>query len=263
MTSQPLVEVREVHKTYATPDGKNIALAGASFDVFPGEIAAIVGPSGSGKTTILRIVAGLLDPTRGAAKVNGELVSGPPRDVAMVFQDYSRSLMPWLTVLSNVTLPMRSNGVPKAEAEERARHALASVGLAGRERIHPRQLSGGMQQRVAIARALAFQPKLLLMDEPFASVDAQTRMDLEDLVLPLRDEYHVTVLFVTHDVDEAVYLSDRVISLTPPPSVVGEVLEIDLPSPRNQVTTKQDPRFAHHREHVLSLVRNLNHGDIK
>lgn len=260
MTVQPVVEVRDLHKVWSTPDGKNIALAGVSFDVMPGEVAALVGPSGAGKTTVLRIVAGLLDATEGTARVSGQLVKGPPPGVAMVFQDYSRSLLPWMTVLGNVVLPMRANGVAKAEARERALHALHSVGLAGKERIHPRQLSGGMQQRVAIARALAFQPTLLLMDEPFASVDAQTRMDLEDLVIPLRDEYDVTILFVTHDIDESVYLSDRIISLTPPPSVVAEIVRVDLPTPRNQITTKHDPRFIHTREHVLSLVRNKSQG---
>lgn len=145
MTSAPtpVVEVRDLHKTYATPDGKNIALAGVSFDVQPGEIAAIVGPSGAGKTTVLRIVAGLLTATQGSALVNGSPVSGPPAGVAMVFQDYSRSLLPWLSVLGNITLPMRANGIAREEARERAQHALASVGLAGRERIHPRQLSAG------------------------------------------------------------------------------------------------------------------------
>ncbi|MDO9486254.1 MAG: ABC transporter ATP-binding protein [Actinomycetota bacterium] len=252
----PIVSVCELRKTWITPDGKNIALDGVSFDVYPGEVAAIVGPSGAGKTTVLRIVAGLLESTSGSAVVSGETVDGPPEGVAMVFQDYSRSLLPWLTVLGNVTLPMRANGVKKKEALDRARHALASVGLAGKEKIHPRQLSGGMQQRVAIARALAFQPTLLLMDEPFASVDAQTRMDLEDLVIPLRDEYGVTILFVTHDIDEAIYLSDRVISLTTPPSVVGEIVEVHLPTPRTQVATKKHPEFARLREHVLSLVRS-------
>lgn len=253
--STPVVSVRELTKAWVTPDGKNIALAGASFDVHRGEVAAIVGPSGAGKTTVLRIVAGLLDATSGTAYVNGQRVSGPPPGVAMVFQDYSRSLLPWLTVLGNVILPMRANGVAKGDARERALHALHSVGLSGKERIHPRQLSGGMQQRVAIARALAFQPSLLLMDEPFASVDAQTRMDLEDLVIPLRDEYDVSILFVTHDIDEAVYLSDRVIALTPPPSVVSEVVDISLPSPRTQLDTKQLPEFARMRAHTLSLVR--------
>jgi len=252
----PIVSVRDLSKTWITPDGKNIALAGVSFDVLQGEVAAIVGPSGAGKTTVLRIVAGLLEATSGTAEVTGALVKGPPKGVAMVFQDYSRSLLPWLSVLGNVTLPMRANGVGKKEALSRARHALESVGLAGREKIHPRLLSGGMQQRVAIARALAFQPTLLLMDEPFASVDAQTRMDLEDLVIPLRDEYGVTILFVTHDIDEAIYLSDRVISLTPPPSVVGEIVEVHLPTPRTQVETKRHPEFARLREHVLSLVRS-------
>jgi len=252
----PIVSVRDLRKTWITPDGKNIALDGVSFDVYPGEVAAIVGPSGAGKTTVLRIVAGLLEATSGTTEVTGALVKGPPKGVAMVFQDYSRSLLPWLSVLGNVTLPMRSNGVNKKEALERARHALASVGLAGKEKIHPRLLSGGMQQRVAIARALAFQPTLLLMDEPFASVDAQTRMDLEDLVIPLRDEYGVTILFVTHDIDEAIYLSDRVISLTSPPSVVGEIVEVHLPTPRTQVATKKHPEFSRLREHVLSLVRS-------
>jgi NitT/TauT family transport system ATP-binding protein len=153
-------------------------------------------------------------------------------------------------------LPMTAHGVSSEEARERAEHALSSVGLHGKGKFHPRQLSGGMQQRVAIARALAFQPRLLLMDEPFASVDAQTRMDLEDLVLPLRDEYGVTILIVTHDIDEAVYLSDRVIALTPPPSVVGDIISIDLPSPRDQVSTKQNPRFAQYREQTLIQVRN-------
>lgn len=260
MTDTPIVQVRDLHKIWATPDGKNIALAGVTFDVFQGEIAALVGPSGAGKTTVLRIVAGLLDASSGTARVAAQEVHGPPPGVAMVFQDYSRSLLPWMTVLGNVTLPMRANGIGKAEAHERARHALHSVGLSGKERIHPRQLSGGMQQRVAIARALAFQPTLLLMDEPFASVDAQTRMDLEDLVIPLRDEYDVTILFVTHDIDESVYLSDRIIALTPPPSVVGDVVTVDLPTPRSQIATKNDPRFAGLREQVLSLVRGTKQG---
>jgi len=173
----------------------------------------------------------------------------------MVFQDYSRSLLPWLTVRGNVRLPMRAAGVSREDATERADRALASVGLAGKESLRPRQLSGGMQQRVAIARALAYEPNLLLMDEPFASVDAQTRMDLEDLVLPLRAAYGVTILLVTHDIDEAVYLADRVVVLGRAPSRVVRVVEVDLRTPRHQVTTKQDPRFARLRREVLALVR--------
>ena len=258
MKKDVIVEVRNLRKTYVTNDGKNIALAGASFDVYRGETVALVGPSGAGKTTVLRIVAGLLDATDGTVQFNGIPVEGkPPEGVGMVFQDYSRSLFPWRSVLGNVMLPMTSHGASSAEARERAENALSSVGLKNQGNLHPRQLSGGMQQRVAIARALAFQPRLLLMDEPFASVDAQTRMDLEDLLLPLRDQYGVTILFVTHDIDEAIYLSDRVIALTPPPSVVGDIITVDLPSPRDQVSTKQHPQFAQYREKTLSQVRNI------
>lgn len=254
--NDPIVRVTNLHKTYLSEKGDNVALTGVSFDVERGEVVAIVGPSGAGKTTVLRIVAGLLDPTTGHAEVNGSPVLGtPPKEVGFVFQDYSRSLLPWLSVMSNVALPLRSKGMGKAEAVAKAREALDAVGLSGRERAHPRELSGGMQQRVAIARAVAYEPELLLMDEPFASVDAQTRMDLEDLVLPLRDRFGVSILFVTHDVDEAVYLSDRVVVLSPPPSVVRRIVDIPLPQPRDQHYTKADPRFADLRGEVLDLVR--------
>lgn len=255
-----IVDVKDVSKTYVTPSGSNTAVQHASFQVMSEEVVALVGPSGAGKTTILRMVAGLLDPSTGSVTVNGTPVTGPPMGVGMVFQDYSRSLLPWMTVVGNVMLPMRATGIDKKTSRERALHALQSVGLEGKEKLHPSQLSGGMQQRVAIARALAFQPTLLLMDEPFASVDAQTRMDLEDLVLPLKDEYGVTILFVTHDIDEAVYLSDRVVVLTPPPSGVRKIVDVGLAHPRNQITTKTDPQFAHLREEVLALVRRPSEG---
>ncbi|MGC3995008.1 MAG: ABC transporter ATP-binding protein [Propionicimonas sp.] len=254
--STPIVRVSGLHKTYVSEKGDHVALSGVSFEVERGEVVAIVGPSGAGKTTVLRIIAGLLEPSAGRAEVAGQLVNGePPKEVGFVFQDYSRSLLPWLSVLGNVTFPLRSKGLPRPEAVARAREALDAVGLGGRERAHPRELSGGMQQRVAIARAIAYEPELLLMDEPFASVDAQTRMDLEDLVLPLRDRFGVTIVFVTHDVDEAVYLSDRVVVLTPPPSVVSRIVDVPLPQPREQHATKSDPRFAQLRGEVLDLVR--------
>lgn len=261
MADEPLVQVNDLHKTYVDSGNKNIAVAGVGFEVGRREVVSIVGPSGAGKTTVLRIIAGLLEPSSGSVVIDGTPVKGTPPDVAVVFQDYSRSLLPWLSVEGNVSLPLRAKGVRRAEAREKARRALASVGLAGRERSRPGQLSGGMQQRVAIARALAYEPKLLLMDEPFASVDAQTRMDLEDLVLPLRDEYGVTVVFVTHDIDEAVYLSDRVVVLTPPPSVVKRIVTVDLPLPRTQFETKENPRFAQLRHEVLALVRRPEDGE--
>ncbi|MGK2932953.1 MAG: ABC transporter ATP-binding protein [Solirubrobacterales bacterium] len=259
---RPLVRIEDLHKSYEVAGGPNIAVAGVAFEVGSEEVVSIVGPSGAGKTTVLRVIAGLLDQTSGTVTVDGAQVDGPPPGVAVVFQDYSRSLLPWLTIQGNVTLPLRSKGVSRPEARAKANEALRSVGLAGKEKLRPWQLSGGMQQRVAIARALAYEPKLLLMDEPFASVDAQTRMDLEDLVLPLRDKYGVTIVIVTHDIDEAVYLSDRVVVLTPPPSIVSRVVPVDLPTPRSQMSTKEDPEFARLRHEVLSLVRRPADSEI-
>lgn len=250
-----VVRVSNLHVSYTSAAGTHVALAGVDFDVKRREVVAIVGRSGAGKTTVLRCVAGLLRPATGLVEVGGHAVTEPPPEVGVVFQDYSRSLLPWLSVLGNVTLPLRSKGLSRADAHARAREALAAVGLADRERAHPRQLSGGMQQRVAIARALAYQPDLLLMDEPFASVDAQTRLDLEDLVLPLRERFGISVIVVTHDVEEAVYLADRVVVLSPPPTHVQSIVEVDLPGPRDQDATKQDPRFAELRSQVLSMVR--------
>ncbi len=259
MTAEPqtdvVVRVEDLRVQFGLAHKPNVAIDGVSFDVKRREVVAIVGPSGAGKTTVLRCIAGLWTPSGGTVEVDGEVVTGPPPQVGVVFQDYSRSLLPWLSILGNVTLPLRSKGISKAAAKESALEALTAVGLAGRESAHPRQLSGGMQQRVAIARALAYKPDLLLMDEPFASVDAQTRLDLEDLVLPLRDRYGISIVVVTHDVDEAVYLADRVVVLSPSPAKVRTIVGIDLPAPRDQDTTKQDPRYGQLRHEVLSLVR--------
>ncbi|HMR49962.1 MAG TPA: ABC transporter ATP-binding protein [Arachnia sp.] len=255
-THDRIVEVIDFRKVYTTDQGALISVQGASFDVRRGEVVSLVGPSGAGKTTILRAIAGLLEPTSGQILVDGVPVDGPPAQVGVVFQDYSRSLLPWLSVLGNVALPLRAKGLGKADATAKASEALEAVGLAGREKSRPRQLSGGMQQRVAIARALAYEPELLLMDEPFGALDAQTRMDLEDLVLPLRDRFGITIVFVTHDIDEAVYLSDRSVVLTPPPSIVGRIVDIDLPQPRSQTSTKASPQFSRLRVELLNLVRH-------
>ncbi|HEV7761357.1 MAG TPA: ABC transporter ATP-binding protein, partial [Acidimicrobiales bacterium] len=212
-------------------------------------------PSGCGKTTLLRCLSGLLAPTSGSVTLLGQPVVQPPRAMALVFQDYSRSLLPWLDVLGNVTLPLKARKLPRAERESLAREALASVGLAGDAHKYPWQLSGGMQQRAAIARALAYQPEILLMDEPFASVDAQTRADLEDLLLDIWSSRRITVVLVTHDIDEAVYLADRVVVLTKAPSRVQDTVDITLPRPRHQLTTKELPAFAHHRTHLLTAIR--------
>ncbi|WIX84141.1 ABC transporter ATP-binding protein [Amycolatopsis carbonis] len=226
-----------------------------SFTAADGEVLTIVGPSGTGKSTLLRCLAGLLRPGHGEVCVLGKPVDGVPDGLSMVFQDYSRSLFPWMRVGRNVEFPLRAAGVPAAERRERTAESLAAVGLGDARRKYPWQLSGGMQQRVAIARALACRPRILLMDEPFASVDAQTRADLEDLTLSVRDRFGMTILVVTHDIDESVYLSDRVIVLSRPPATVAEQVTVDLPAPRDQITTRSDPRFVHLRADVAAHIR--------
>jgi NitT/TauT family transport system ATP-binding protein len=175
--------------------------------------------------------------------------------MALVFQDYSRSLMPWMTVEANVGLPLRPKRLSSTERRERTGRALEAVGLADSLRRYPWQLSGGMQQRVALARAVAYQPDCLLLDEPFASVDAQTRFELEDLVLQLRREFGMTVLFVTHDIDEAVYVSDRIVVLSRSPCHVTTTMTVDLPRPRDQIATRASPRFAELRTELFEQVR--------
>jgi NitT/TauT family transport system ATP-binding protein len=255
-TGTPVVSLRQVRKVYGSAAGPKVALQDITFDVARGEFACVVGPSGAGKTTLLRTLAGLAQPTSGEALFEGVPLRSVPPGIGVVFQDYGRSLYPWLTVARNVELPLRVRGVPRAERTERVTEVLTSVGLADAGRSYPWQLSGGMQQRVAIARSLAYRPDLLLMDEPFASVDAQTRFELEDLILRVRQEFGVTVVFVTHDIDESVYLADRVIAISKSPGVVTEIVDITLARPRDQITTKADPDFARHREHLLGLVMN-------
>ena len=250
-----MLNVTNLRKVYGSGDTATEAIADVSFEVAKGEFVCIVGPSGAGKTTLLKTVSGLMAPTSGDVELGGEPVQEPPERMAVVFQDYSRSLYPWMKVSENVAFPLRRKKMSKAERKATVEQAVESVGLASSIDKYPWELSGGMQQRVAIARGLAYQPEILLMDEPFASVDAQTRADLEDLVLSIRHEYGVTVLFVTHDIDESVYMADRVIILTPRPSRVQEVLEVDLPRPRDQVETKEMPAFAHLRGHVYRAIK--------
>ena len=204
---------------------------------------------------MLKALAGLLKPTGGIIRFQGETVQGVPDGLAMVFQEYSRSLLPWTTVDRNVELPLRYKTVDAAERSRRVAESLEAVGLSRSGDRYPWQLSGGMQQRVAIARALAYQPKLLLMDEPFASVDAQTCADLEDLVAAVRDRFGITLVLVTHDIDEAVYLSDRVIVLSSGPGTVLAQIEIDLPRPRDQIATKALDRFVARRSEIARLIR--------
>ena len=246
-----MLRVEGLAKSY----GDNPAIRDVGFEVSEREFVCVVGPSGCGKTTLLKCMSGLLAPTSGRVLLDDKPVTGPPEEMALVFQEYSRSLLPWMSVRSNVALPLRHKRIEKAERSRLVEEAVEAVGLTGNLDRYPWQLSGGMQQRVAIARALAYQPQILLMDEPFASVDAQTRADLEDLILEVRDRYDVTVVFVTHDIDESVYLSDRIVVLTPSPTTVKEILRVDLPRPRDQVETKELPEFAHLRAHVYRLIK--------
>ena len=219
-----MLEIRNLSKTYGTDAKATRAIEDVSFTVADREFVCVVGPSGGGKTTLLKCVGGLLQPSSGEVLLRGRRVTSPPPEMALVFQEYSRSLMPWASVANNVLLPLRHKKLGRGERKALVRDSLEAVGLGAASDRYPWQLSGGMQQRVAIARALAYQPSILLMDEPFASVDAQTRGDLEDLILEVRDRFDMTILFVTHDIDESVYLSDRVIVLTHAPTKVKEVI---------------------------------------
>jgi NitT/TauT family transport system ATP-binding protein len=244
-----MLEIRHLSKSY----GDTHAIGDLEFTIGEREFVCVVGPSGCGKTTLLKCMSGLLEPTSGEVVLNGTTVTQPPEEMALVFQEYNRSLMPWMSVRKNVALPLRRKS--KAERSKLVDEAVEAVGLTKFIDRYPWQLSGGMQQRVAIARALAYQPQILLMDEPFASVDAQTRADLEDLILEVRERYDVTIVFVTHDIDESVYLSDRIVVLTPSPTTVKEILDVGLPRPRDQVETKELPEFAHLRAHVYRLIK--------
>ena len=257
---EAMLSVRGLKKVYQTDAGGVEAVRNLTFDLRAGELACLVGPSGSGKTTLLKCISGLMAPTEGEVLLNGKRVSGPPKKMAVVFQEYGRSLFPWMRVRDNVELPLKNQGMPKAERDRLVDEALEAVGLSHVPRSYPWQLSGGMQQRVAIARAIAYQPEVLLMDEPFAAVDAQTRADLEDLIRTVWKKLGITVLFVTHDIDESVYLGERVIILSSSPTVVQEDIVIDLPQDRDQLNTRSLPRFTELRHHVYEQIQLAKKG---
>jgi NitT/TauT family transport system ATP-binding protein len=257
---QGMLDVRGLKKVYEGSGRRVEAVRDLTFTVDAGELVCLVGPSGCGKTTLLKCMGGLLTPTAGEVLLQGARVTGPPPGMAFVFQEYGRSLFPWMRVGENVELPLKQKGLSRTRRRELVADALRSVGLADAAGAYPWQLSGGMQQRVAIARALAYEPQVLLMDEPFAAVDAQTRADLEDLVRGLWRERGITILFVTHDIDEAVYLGERVVVLSASPTVVQEQLKVDLPDDRDQLHTRVAPRFAELRTHVYEQSQAAKRG---
>lgn len=255
----PLLDVRAMKKVYGAGPRAVEAVRRLDFSVGSGEFVCVVGPSGAGKTTLLKCIAGLMRPTSGEVVLEGEPVTAPPAGMAVVFQEYGRSLFPWMTVRANVELPLKEKRLPRARRRELVDDSLAAVGLADVDASYPWQLSGGMQQRVAIARAIAYEPHILLMDEPFAAVDAQTRAELEDLVRSLWERLGVTILFVTHDIDESVYLAQRVLVLSGRPTTVMEDVAIDLPADRDQLETRSSRQFAELRTHVYSLIQKAKH----
>ena len=224
-----------------------------------GSFTCVVGPSGCGKTTLLRLLTGLVKPTSGEVMHSGQKVTGPSRDVAIVFQDYGKALLPWRTVAGNVSLALEAMKVPREARTARIMELLAKVGLANHADKYPSQLSGGMQQRLQIARCLAQEPAVLLMDEPFGALDAMTRQSLQDEVAKLVEEYGTTVLFITHDLEEAIYLGDRVIALRANPghnlSSLAQSIAVPLPRPRDQLSTREDPEFLRLRRELFDFIQ--------
>ena len=235
-------------------DGPRCILAGIDLDVGEAEFVSVMGRSGTGKTTLLRILGGLLDPTPSSTVMfQGEAVKGPPEGVVFVFQNYAASLLPWRTIERNVALGLEGK-VSKAEMHQRTAEALGMVGLGDRAKDYPWQMSGGMQQRVQLARSLALHPCGLLMDEPFASLDAMTKASLQDELQRVHQSTGATVVFVSHDVDEAVYLSDRVVILEGSPATIAHDIPVDLPRPRDQLATKELPQFLRLRRTVYDEI---------
>jgi len=245
------VEFARLEKTYRTRDGEVLALGGVSFSVAAGEFVSIVGPSGCGKSTLLKIVLGVVPYTGGGVRLSGVPVEGPQLGAGMVFQ--TAALPPWRRIIDNVLLPIEILSLPRRDYVEKAQQLLAMVGLKGFERKLPNELSGGMQQRVSICRALIHDPELLLMDEPFGALDALTREVMQTELLRIWAETHKTVLFVTHSIDEAVLLSDRVIVLSARPGKVAEDLAIELPRPRG-AAARSLAQFQDYAQHLRSLL---------
>jgi len=253
--SDGFLSLSGVSKHYGIKGGETVALASIDLAVRRGEFMTIIGPSGCGKSTLLQIAAGLIAPSSGTVLLDGQAVSGPPRPIVYLFQQYTKSLFPWRNVRANVAFALERKEPNRRRRNDEALSFLEMVGLRDFAEHYPWQLSGGMQQRVAIARALAAAPSILLMDEPFSAVDALTRMELQALVLDVwqkRDD--LTIVFVTHDVEEAVYLSDRIVVLDRRPSKIERIIETGLPRPRHPIETRENAVFLRHRHELLNTL---------
>ena len=259
----PALSVRGLRVAYGAEatDGQTV-LDGVTFEVRDGEFLCVVGGSGTGKTTLLRALAGLVRPSGGELSFGGEPITGPSRDRAIIFQDYSKALLPWRTVRGNIALSLEARRVPPEMREATIDELVAKMGLTHAQRQFPGQLSGGMQQRVQIARCLAQEPKILLMDEPFGALDAMTRQALQDELLQLAADKKITVVFITHDLEEAIYLGDSVVVLGGTPATVIETVGVGLPRPRNQLTTREDARFLAHRHRLFQLLAHNQAGPL-
>ncbi|CAM5455074.1 ABC transporter ATP-binding protein [Eoetvoesiella caeni] len=233
--------------------GGHQILQNVNLDIEEGEFVCVVGHSGCGKTTMLRLIAGLLHAQSGQVLYDGNPVTEPRQDIAIVFQDYSNALLPWRTAAGNVALALEAGAMPKAQRAGRIQDLLHKMGLESHADKYPRQMSGGMQQRLQIARCLAQRPSVLLMDEPFGALDAMTRQALQDEVLAITATTKATVFFVTHDLEEAIYLGDRVIGLRANPGRVAEIFDVRLPKPRNQLTSREDPEFVRLRRALFDF----------
>ena len=253
MAGENLIKLKidNVYKEYQGRSGKTIALNGVNLEIKENEFICVVGPSGCGKSTLLNIIAGLLEPTSGTVTLDGKVIEGTGVERGVVFQQYA--LFPWRTVLKNVMFPLEMEKVPKEEAEAIARKYIKSVGLEGFEKSYPKELSGGMKQRVAIARAYAANPEVLLLDEPFGALDAQTRVQLQTELLETWEKEKKTCFFITHDVDEAIILAQRVIIMSARPGRIKKIVDLDIPYPRTQAT-KTDPRFLELKSEIWNEV---------
>lgn len=256
-----ILEAKGLSKSYKMKSGRHQVLQDTNLKIARGSFTSLIGPSGCGKSSLLMCLSGLSTPTSGTVEISGRTISAPSEEATYLFQQYSKSVFPWRTVRQNAEFGLEVGGVPKRIRREKSADILERVGLSKFADRYPSELSGGMQQRLAIARALVCEPKVLLMDEPFSAVDALTRAQLQDLVLDIWDEAGLTIIFVTHDVEEAIYLSDRVISLGRDASGIQLDIDIELERPRDQISTRESIEFIAYRHRLLSLVLSEHRPD--